>query len=113
MQTPHVRQRSVEEVAAWRARGADAPVMLDVREDWERERAAIAGALPVPLSRWQAALEALALPHDAPVVTFCHHGVRSLRAGQALVDAGYREVYSMAGGIDAWAREVDSNVGRY
>lgn len=113
MQAPHVRQLSAKEVAAWQAQGTRAPVLLDVREDWERERAAIDGAHPAPLSRWQAALEALALPHDAQLVTFCHHGVRSLRAGQALVDAGYREVTSMAGGIDAWAREVDVSVGRY
>ena len=98
--------------AAW-CQQEKRPVLLDVREDWERERAALPNAHPVPLSRWQAALDALALPQNAEVVTFCHHGVRSLRAGEALVAAGFGRVHSMAGGIEAWAREVDAQVGRY
>lgn len=108
----NVRQLTAEEVAVW-AKSDAPPVLLDVREDWERERAAIVGAHEVPLSRFTQALEALQLSRDAKVVTFCHHGVRSLRAGQAMLDAGYQEVTSMAGGIDAWACNVDAKVGRY
>lgn len=107
-----IRQLSAAEIATW-CQSEPAPVLLDVREDWERERAALAGAHAVPLSRWEQALAELAPARDAQLVTFCHHGVRSLRAAQALAQAGYAHVTSMAGGIDAWACNVDAKVGRY
>ena len=47
------------------------------------------------------------------VVTYCHHGVRSLTAAGILERNGYEQVYSLAGGIDAWSREIDANVPRY
>jgi rhodanese-related sulfurtransferase len=46
-------------------------------------------------------------------VTYCHRGVRSQRAREILAGAGYRGVRSLAGGIDAWAREVEPGMARY
>ena len=43
----------------------------------------------------------------------CHHGGRSQRAAEQLVAEGFREVYNLAGGIDAWSIEVDPTVPRY
>ena len=47
------------------------------------------------------------------IVTICHHGMRSLSARELLKGAGFGRVRSLAGGIDAWAEEVDGTVGRY
>ncbi|MBC7994862.1 MAG: sulfurtransferase, partial [Rhizobacter sp.] len=43
----------------------------------------------------------------------CHHGVRSLQVVAFLERQGYEQVYNIAGGIDAWAREVDASVPLY
>jgi len=53
------------------------------------------------------------LPGHAEIVTHCHHGQRSLKAREILVGAGFHNVRSLAGGIDAWSRDVDSDVPRY
>ena len=53
------------------------------------------------------------MPQHALVVTICHHGVRSLRAAGWLRSTGVQNVVSLAGGIDAWSREVDPKVPRY
>ena len=47
-----------------------------------------------------------------PTVAYCHTGVRSLRAAEILTGAGYRSL-SLAGGVAAWAREVDPAMARY
>jgi len=53
------------------------------------------------------------IPREQPVVVFCHTGVRSASLIDALREVGYTNLINMAGGIDAWSREVDSSVPRY
>ena len=50
---------------------------------------------------------------DAPILVYCHHGLRSQRAAIMLRQMGYEKAQSMVGGIDAWSREVDPTVPRY
>jgi rhodanese-related sulfurtransferase len=52
-------------------------------------------------------------PAGATVVVYCHHGVRSLTGAFLLQRAGVGPVASLAGGIDAWSREIDPAVPRY
>jgi monothiol glutaredoxin len=53
------------------------------------------------------------LPKDTPLYFHCHHGGRSQRAAQMYVERGYKNVFNLAGGIDAWSVEVDPRVPRY
>src|SRR5882672_3042441 len=92
-----------------RARRPDL-VLVDVREPREAEIAHIAGARLIPLRELPGRLAELA-GHD--IVTLCHHGPRSLKAREILKGAGFSSVRSLAGGIDAWSREVDDTVPRY
>ena len=46
-------------------------------------------------------------------VVHCHHGPRSTRATNILRDNGFPQAYNLAGGIDAWAVEVDPSLPRY
>jgi rhodanese-related sulfurtransferase len=87
--------------------------LLDVREPWEHTLAAIPGNVLVPLGELTARWNDVTVPDGALVVTYCHHGVRSLRAAGWLRAAGEANVVSLAGGIDAWSREVDARVPRY
>jgi adenylyltransferase/sulfurtransferase len=104
---------SAHALAARRAAGEDL-LLLDVREPDEWETAHIEGATLLPLGRLAAGLPALAEEwRDRPVVVHCHHGGRSAKACGALVDAGFRRVENLSGGIEAWSLTVDPDVPRY
>ena len=85
--------------------------LVDVREPWEWKIGHVDGAMLLPVDDLAERLEAL--DRARPVVTYCHHGVRSLAAARMLRAAGFENVRSLRGGIDAWAREVDPRVPRY
>jgi len=86
-------------------------VLLDVREPREADIARIEGARLIPLRDLPRRLGELSA--RAEIVTHCHHGQRSMQAREILKGAGFSNVRSLAGGIDAWAREVDPDVPRY
>lgn len=85
--------------------------LLDVRNPDEVMRACIDGALIIALPTLAQRLQEV--PRDKPVITVCHHGVRSQRAADVLVAAGFKDVRSMAGGIDAWSQNIDPSLERY
>ena len=53
------------------------------------------------------------LPHETPIAFHCHHGGRSRAAAEHFLKQGFKTVYNMAGGIDAWAKDVDPGIPRY
>lgn len=87
------------------------PVLLDVRELQEYEIV----RLPDGQLLTQELLEEVRSkwPKDRDIVTYCHHGIRSLHVAMLLIDEGFVNVQSLTGGIDAWALEVDSSLVRY
>lgn len=90
---------------------AERPVLLlDVREPWEHELAAIEGSLPLPLGQLADALATL--PRDRRIVAYCHHGIRSRHALDALQAAGF-DAQHLIGGIDAWSLQIDPALARY
>lgn len=54
-----------------------------------------------------------ALPKDSHLAFLCHSGGRSERAAEHFRSLGFRNVYNVSGGIDAWSRDVDPGVPRY
>jgi len=86
------------------------PLLLDCREDHEWQTCRIEGAVHIPMAQTPARLDEL--PADQPIVVYCHHGVRSLRVTQFLIQSG-RDARSMSGGIDAWSLQIDPSVPRY
>jgi rhodanese-related sulfurtransferase len=86
--------------------------LLDVREPDEHQVCQIDGATLIPMreiSKQFDRLEEVA----TPLIVFCHHGVRSLNVVSWLREQGLMDCQSMAGGIDAWSRDVDPTVRRY
>jgi rhodanese-related sulfurtransferase len=53
------------------------------------------------------------LPRGRDVVVVCHHGVRSRLAARFLAGAGFDPVWNLAGGVEAWAADVDPALTRY
>lgn len=84
--------------------------LFDVRPEKERAIASISAAqmLDDP-----AMAKALTLPKDTPVAFHCHHGGRSRAAAEHFIKEGFTNVYNLAGGIDAWSKDVDPKIPRY
>lgn len=88
--------------------------LIDVREPQEFLLAKIDGASLVPMRSIPGELQDLEKRADeAPLIVFCHHGVRSLNVVNWLRQQGLENCASMAGGIDAWSLNADSSVPRY
>ena len=88
--------------------------LIDVREPNEFALAHIEGSELIPMRQIPAELQALeARADEAPLIVFCHHGVRSLNVVNWLRQQGLDACQSMAGGIDAWSLSIDPSVPRY
>ena len=89
-------------------------VLIDVREPPEHAVARIQGAELIPMGSIPSHLQRLEILADVSlVVAFCHHGVRSLHVVAWLRAQGLTNAFSMTGGIDRWATEIDQQVPRY
>lgn len=97
-------------LASWREAGV-AHAVLDVREPWEVAIASLPGAMTVPMGEVPARLGDL--PEKVPLVVLCHHGGRSMRVTAWLRGRGVARAVNLAGGIDAWSREIDPSVPAY
>ncbi len=88
----------------------DAFELFDVRTPEERATASIAGSR---LLDKEGAAYLESLPKDTRLVFHCHHGGRSQGAAEHFLEKGWTNVWNVTGGIDAWARFVDTSVARY
>ena len=84
--------------------------IYDVRTPKERDIAVLPGSKLLDDSV-MAQIEQL--PKDTPLAFHCHHGGRSRAAAEHFVKQGFSTVYNLAGGIDAWSKDVDPSVKRY
>jgi len=104
---------SAQEVKSRLDKGEDF-VLLDVRQPEEADMCRIDGSHLFPLPSLQQQVEEIrGLTNGRPIVTYCHHGHRSVQAAAILRESGLGRVMSMAGGIDSWSVTVDASVGRY
>ena len=88
-------------------------VLLDCREPSEVATARIAGSTTIPMREIPARLSELEPHKTGRIVVHCHHGGRSLRVTHYLRQQGFEQAQNMAGGIDAWALEIDPKIPRY
>jgi sulfur-carrier protein adenylyltransferase/sulfurtransferase len=92
-------------------KGGEKVLLIDVREPHELKISHIEGATQIPLRE---------LPSHVPelqgkknIVVFCRTGERSRRAMEILMGAGFTQVKNLAGGINAWARDIDPSLPEY
>ena len=88
-------------------------LLLDCREADEHKLVHIAAARLVPMSGITGQIAELEPHRGQRVVVHCHHGGRSLRVANWLRQQGFAQAQSMAGGIDAWATEIEPGMARY
>ncbi len=85
--------------------------VLDVREPWECAIARLPASINIPLDELPRRLAEL--DARATTIVMCKAGGRSRRAAQFLAGAGFNQAINLAGGIDAWARDVDPGLPAY
>ncbi len=110
MTAPQLPEIDVHALAARRAQD-EAFVLLDVREPDELEIARIPGSLSIPLGELPERLGEL--DPSKEIIVHCRSGVRSAKALQILLDAGFTRACHVQGGINAWSREIDPSVPLY
>jgi rhodanese-related sulfurtransferase len=89
----------------------EAPVLLDVRQDWETRLCRLENSIHIPIEEIE--LRTDELDPEEELVVYCHQGVRSAAVADYLRQLGFRSVKNLAGGLDSWARTVDPAMRRY
>lgn len=97
--------KSVNTVQATQLINRQNALLLDVREPKEFEGGRLPAALHIPLSQLAGRAAELAKYATRPVIAYCESGRRSRMAGGPLSKAGFKEVYSLEGGLAAWKKD--------
>lgn len=108
-------KRRVEEISAIEAQKLihDEPelTLLDVREKWEYHFGSLKNSIPFSPEFLEDLLKSE--NKDRPILLYCHFGIRSLDAAHHLAEKGFRRIYVIVGGIDAWSQQVEHSIPRY
>jgi monothiol glutaredoxin len=104
-----ITQLSATELKAMMDRG-DVFELIDVRTADERAFARIENSR---LLDRQTHDDLLTRDRDTPLVFQCHHGMRSQAAAEYFARHGFRKLFNLVGGLEAWSRDVDPTVPRY
>jgi monothiol glutaredoxin len=107
-QPPQVIELSVQDAKAMLDRGE--LLLFDVRPQSEGDIARIAVGKTLDD---ESAEYLKSLPKTTPIAFYCHHGMRSRGVAQSVVHDGFRKVYNLKGGIDAWSLAIDPQIARY
>ena len=89
------------------------PVMIDVREAHELQHGVLEGAIHIPMQLVPEKLSEFDQDKTKPVVLICRSGKRSDQVGQYLEQIGFNDVINLAGGMNAWAAEIDTSMTVY
>jgi len=106
-----IQQMTVQELQKRLADPNDNLMLIDVRESEEYEICNIKGSVLRPLSTLETNFDDL--PKDKDLIIHCKMGGRSQRACEFLKEKGYQNLANVAGGITAWAEEVDQEMPTY
>jgi sulfur-carrier protein adenylyltransferase/sulfurtransferase len=100
---------TVEELKSRLDRG-DPVLLLDVREDVEREICSLGGHF-IPLGKLSVLVNEI--DSSKEIVVYCKSGARSAKAVEIIRRAGFPRVKNLVGGLDAWARRIDPSMPIY
>ncbi|MFH1978729.1 MAG: rhodanese-like domain-containing protein [Candidatus Aenigmatarchaeota archaeon] len=85
--------------------------LIDVRENMERNICHIEPSSHLPLGNLMNHIGAI--NKNSEIVLYCHSGERSFVAARYMRDQGFKNVKSLAGGINEWAHRIDPIMRRY
>ena len=85
--------------------------LIDVREEWENNKARIKNSELMPLSSFVQMSQDL--NKEQKIMVYCHHGIRSLQVCNYLEELGFNNLINLEGGIDAWSKKIDGSIPVY
>jgi adenylyltransferase/sulfurtransferase len=106
----------VKQLAQWladRESGTKDFVLIDVREQVERDINVIPGSILIPKGDFQTGVALGDLPQDKQVVLYCKTGVRSAEVLALVHGAGLADAVHVGGGVSAWVRQIDPSQPAY
>lgn len=103
---------TVTELAA-KISGNDNFYLVDVREPSEFEIVRIPGSHLIPKQGFLDGTVLATMPQDKPIVLHCKSGVRSAECLAILKGAGFSDATHVAGGVIAWAKQIDKSLPVY
>jgi len=106
-----MREFTATELQLYLDSTSEQPLLLDVREPWEFDKARIEGATLVPMRSVPERLQDL--DPNRETVVICHHGIRSRMVGRFLESQGFRNIINLSDGVAAWASDVDLQMATY
>ncbi len=109
--TDYPLEISVTEAKRLLADEACTALLIDVREPYETAICMVKGAELIPMRQIPERMHDL--PRDEHLLVMCHHGGRSMKITEFLRTQGFTAVSNVAGGIDAWAEQIDPTLQRY
>ena len=87
------------------------PILLDVREPWEFSICKIEGSVNISMSEPEKLINELNANDE--IIAICHHGMRSFQVCNYLESNGFNKVLNLDGGIDSWAKTIDTDMAQY
>jgi adenylyltransferase/sulfurtransferase len=87
--------------------------LIDVREPSEFEIVRIPGSHLIPKQGFLDGTVLATLPQDKPIILHCKSGVRSAECLAILKGAGFADATHVAGGVIAWAKQIDKSLPVY
>ena len=87
------------------------PTLLDVREPWEFSICKIEGSVNISMSEPEKLINELNANDE--IIAICHHGMRSFQVCNYLENNDFNKVLNLDGGIDSWAKTIDTDMAQY
>jgi rhodanese-related sulfurtransferase len=87
------------------------PILLDVREPWEFSICKIEGSVNISMSEPEKLIDKLNANDE--IIAICHHGMRSFQVCNYLENNGFNNTLNLDGGIDSWAKTIDTDMAQY
>jgi rhodanese-related sulfurtransferase len=107
-----MRQMTATELRDFLASGVS-PVKIDVREQIELQNGVMDGAIHIPMQSIPGQLNSLEQHKSDPIVLICRSGKRSHQVGDFMEQMGFTDVINLVGGMNAWAKDVDTSMNVY
>lgn len=108
-----LREFRPRELQEYLRSATEQPLLLDVREPWEFDICRISGSTLIPMNAVPGAVTTGEIANHREIVVICHHGIRSRQVAIYLQHMGCERVINLAGGVEAWARELDLSMATY
>jgi len=107
-----MKQMTATELQEYLATGVSV-VKIDVREAHELQHGMLEGAVHIPMQTIPAQMVSIEENKNDPIVLICRSGMRSDQVGQYLEQSGFTDVINLVGGMNAWAKDIDTTMNVY